>query len=257
MAIRPPLRYISPVVLRCPHVISTRRCATCLAALDPQARADKQFCSPACKNRARSRRRRGRPIADATQDEPNIDAVDLLHRRDRQLVGKERTIARLRSRHQIDRDRARAAEVAAAAADRRAERAIESMGRDQHGLSRENAELADALRKARQDLQTEKRNNAQFREVIGKFRADAEQRELAERQVPTQIIRRQWEALAVRIARQASGSTGLPLAGLDQEVVSTWQRFRQAAGTDTADTTGPARPSRPARPATAPRRRNR
>ena len=117
--------------------------------------------------------------------------VDLsqLAKADRQLAGKKRTIARRRARHQTDRDRTRAAEVAAAAADRRAERAIESMGRDQHALSRENAELADALRKARQDLQTEKRNNAQLRDVIGKFRADAEQRELAERQVPTQLIR--------------------------------------------------------------------
>lgn len=236
---------------------STRLCPVCESSLGPEARTNKRYCSRACKSRADSRRRRGQPINDGSHDPAESAPALYARRRDRQLAGKERTIAKLRARHQTDRDRIRAAEVAVAAADRRAERAIESMGRDQHGLSRENAELADALRKARQDLQTEKRNNAQFREVIGKFRADAEQRELAERQVPTQIIRRQWEALAVRIARQASGSTGLPLAGLDQEVVSTWQRLRQAAGTGTADTAAPARPYRPARPATAPRRRNR
>ena len=55
------------------------------------------------------------------------------------------------------------------------------------------------------------------------------------------MMSRQWEALAVRIARQASGGTGLPLAGLDQEVVSTWQRLRQATGTGTTETAAPAR----------------
>lgn len=219
------------------------RCAACRSPLPETARHNQRFCTTRCRERARKRVRRGGPEADPSPQGTVIGTDPLVAKLDRQLAGKQRTIARLRARHQADRDRVRAAEVVAAAADRRAERAIASMGRDQHALSRENAELADALRKARQDLQIEKWNNAQLREVIGMFRADAERRELAERKVSTQIIRRQWEALVVRIARQASSSTGLPLTGLDQEVVSTWQRLRQP----------PRMPQKQA----APRRRNR
>lgn len=212
--------------MRCQDMTQPIRCAACTRFLsDP--RPNQRFCDKRCRDRAAWRRAHDQPEQDPSQVRADLAR---LVKADRQLTSKERTIARLRSRHQIDRDRTRAAEVAAAAADRRAERAIESMGRDQHALSRDNAELADALRKARQDLQTQKRHSAQLHEVIATFRADAERCEIAEQQVPTQTIRRQWEALAMRIARQASGN-GLPLAGIDQEVVSTWQRLRHSPRT--------------------------
>lgn len=137
------------------------------------------------------------------------------------------------------------------------------MGQDQHALSRENAELADALRTACRDAESERQRNEQLRTALARYRSDAEQREQAERQVPMQTIRRQWEALAVRIARQASGNTALPLAGLDQEVVTTWQRLRQQdPATGKTPTSGknpaaPARAARTTRTTTPPKRRNR
>lgn len=178
--------------------------------------------------------------------------VVLLSKADRQLAGKERVIARLRAGRQADRDRARTAEIAAAAAERRAERAIESMGREQYALSRKNADLTGALRVARGDAQLAQQRLDDLAADLVKLHDAAEQREHAERQLPTQKILRQWEALAARIARQASGPGALPLAGLEQEVVSTWQQLRQQNPTST-----PSARTQAAHPAAAPRRKNR
>lgn len=227
----------------------TRRCAAC-AVLIPDPRPNQRFCSKRCRDRANWRRTHNRPETDPTVHTENLA---LLSKADRQLAGKQRTIARLRAGRQADRDRTRVAEVAAAAAERRAERAIASMGRDQHALSRKNAELSEALRQARQQTKTDHEHVQQLREALTRFREEAEQREHAERQVPTQTIRRQWEALAVRIARQAASPSALPLAGLDQEVVTTWQRLRQQNPTSS----GPSTKARPTRPVAAPRRKNR
>lgn len=231
------------------------RCAACTRLISAP-RPNQRFCDKRCRDRAAWRRAHDQPEQD-----PSQAGVDLprLAKADRQLAGKERTIARLRSRHQIDRDRIRAAEVAAAAAGRRAERAIKSMGRDQHELSRRNADLTEALRLAKEQAAATSARLEQVSEALARFRIDAEQREQAERQVPTQTIRRQWEALAVRIARQASGNAALPLAGLDQEVVTTWQRLRQQAP---APSSTPAAgkttlPARAARTAARPKRKNR
>lgn len=126
------------------------------------------------------------------------------------------------------------------------------MSHDVRALNQENAVLAEQLRQARQESQTARKTVQQLTEALGKYRAAAD----AERQVPATTIRRQWEALAVRIARQASGKGAVPLAGLDQEVVTTWQQLRQQAQTRGADRPI-AKTTRPARPATPPRRRNR
>ncbi|ROZ62086.1 hypothetical protein EDL96_11540 [Kocuria soli] len=231
------------------------RCAACATPI-PDPRPTQRFCNKRCRDRANWRRSRGLPEQDPATKDQDLPSITKL---DRQIAGKDRTIARLRAGRQVDRDRARAAEVAAAAADRRAERAIESMGRDQHAISRRNADLADALRQVRQEAKTQSEHVDQLREVLTRFRVDAEQREQAERQVPIQTIRRQWEALAARLARQASGKTALPLAGLDQEVVTTWQRLRQqtpAPSSSSADGKAPA-PARPTRPTARPKRKNR
>lgn len=233
--------------LRWGGMTSTRRCTACLTPLPADAPARKRFCDTSCQRRAQSRRRRGLP----EQDQP-VAAVDLarLAKTDRQLAGKDRTIARLRAGRQADRDRVRAAEVAAAAAERRAERAIESMGHDVNALTRKKATLADALQRAQRQRAKDRQTIEQLHETLDKYRAEADQ------QVPAQTIRRQWEALAVRIARQASGNAALPLAGLDQEVVTTWQQLRQQnPPTGAGKTTG--KTTRRARPATPPRRRNR
>lgn len=229
---------------------SPRRCAACFTPLPAGAPARKRFCDTTCQRRAQSRRRRGLPEQD-----PTVAAVDSasLTKADRQLAGKQRTITRLREGRQADRDRARAAGVKAAAADRRAERAIESMGRDLHTVNRQKAELAETLRQARWDLEKERKRAERMRQVLSKYQAAAD----ADHQVPAETIRRQWEALAARIARQASGPSALPLAGLDQEVVSTWQKLRQQAAAPPAGTKAPQQPARRTRPTTSPRRRNR
>lgn len=233
----------------------SRRCLTCHTPLPNGAGARRLYCDSRCKHRAQARRRRGLDPSDAATAVNAPDDLERLRKLDRQLAGKERTIARLRAGRQADRDRVRAAEVAAAAADRRAERAIESMGRDQHALSRKNADLTAALRQARQQAKTDSQHVKQLREGLTRFRQEAEQREQTERQVPTQTIRRQWEALAVRIARQAASPSALPLAGLDQEVVTTWQRLRQQAPASTSAPAGGKAPA-PARSA-RPKRKNR
>lgn len=177
-----------------------------------------------------------------------------LAKRDRQIANKDRTIARLRAGRQADRDRARVAEVAARAETDRAERAIAAMGQEQHAQRRRIAALTEQLGQAQEQAARKEQRIADLTAAVQTYRADAEQRVAADRHVPTQTIRKQWEALAARIARQASGNAGVPLAGLDHEVVSTWQRLRQQ--TPPSGTTA-ARQTRPTRPTTPPRRRNR
>lgn len=229
------------------------RCAACSAPIF-KPRPNQRFCNKRCRDRANWRRAAGRPEHDQTDNEASRAQ---LTKADRQLAGKERTIQRLRQGRQADRARARAAEVAATAETARAERAISSIGRAQHDQRRQTAALREQLAQAAETMGAKDAEIADLRAGLRSYRADAEQREQAERQVPTRIIRRQWEALAVRIARQASGN-GLPLAGLDQEVVTTWQRQRQQApATGSGKSAAPAQPTRPTRPATPPRRRNR
>lgn len=222
---------------------SLRRCAACQQLLDPSARATQRFCAAQCRHRAKSRTRRGLPEADPPSQSTGLDLGPELRKRDRQLAGKERTISRLRASRSIARAQARTARAEADAETRRADRAIESVAAGNLQLRKQNAALRQQVSQLRQ----------QVAEVAGAAEEIAGLRhQLAEVSAGAALprdIRRQWEALAVRIARQASGSK-VPLAGLDHEVVTTYQRHLKQA-----------QPSEPTgqqagkRPAAAPARR--
>lgn len=223
------------------------RCPACQAPLPSTARPTQRFCATRCRKRAQARRGRGLPEADPGSLTSAPDVAAALRKRDRQLAGKERVIARLRTSRQIARDRARAAEVEAAAESRRAEDAIAATHSEQARLREHNAELLQRVTQAQQEL---RKAAGDAGEVAGLRQTVAELSAVTE--LPREV-RRQWEALAARIARQAATSN-VPIAGLDHEVMTTWQRHRkQAPATQPA----PARRQRPAarpaaRPATRP-----
>ncbi|MCY1685155.1 hypothetical protein [Kocuria sp. SL71] len=168
-----------------------------------------------------------------------------LRKRHRQLVGKERTIARLRAGRDADRRRMRELEAEAASERRRADRAIASVGKDQHRLRAKNASLQDQVIEAHETVRQHVAEVERLRQTV---------RQTSPELTAAREIRRQWEALAVGIARQAAGSN-VPLAGLDQEVLTTYQRQRQAPAAEPQPATAktPPRKNRPAaRPAARP-----
>lgn len=234
---------------------TTPCCAACRDLLPSQTRPGQRFCSARCRQRAAVRRRRGLPEADPTVRSPDAALAAELPKRNRQLEGQLRTIAKLRDSRDEARAAAHKANVESEAQERRAERAIESMGREQYTQNRQHAGLSEALRQARWDLQQEQAKTERFLASLRKHTAAAED----EQAVPTQAIRRQWKALAVRLARQAA-SSNLPLGGLDEEVVSTWQRLRkQRQASNTEQTSAAATNAQPGRTQSPrqPRRRNR
>lgn len=214
---------------------TTRRCAACSQPIDPAARKTQRFCSGQCRHRAKSRSRRGLPEKDPEYLDPAVAAerYALLAKRERQIEGKKRLIQRLRENHQDDLRRMREAEAQIRAAQRREERAITSIRADTERLLRKNAELQRQLEEL---APVREAAAAQTHRLRDEVRALAAARELE------QQIQQQWEDYAVRALRRSAKSR-LPLAGLDQEIVSTWQRLRQP----------PRTPQKPA----APRRRNR
>lgn len=233
--------------LRRLNMPAARRCATCRQPLDPASHPTRRYCSPACRYRASKRRQQGIPISDRPTSS-TAHAIDLdaaLAQRERQLSGKERTIARLRAGRDADRRRMRELEAEAASERRRAERAIASVGKDQHRLRAEKASLQDQIIQAHEAVRGRDAEVERLRQTV---------REISPELTAAREVRRQWEALAVRIARQAAGSN-VPLAGLDQEVLTTYQRQRQAPAGDPQPATAktPPRKNRPAaRPAARP-----
>lgn len=220
-------------------------CAVCRVRLPADARPNRRFCSLRCQQRAAGRRRRGQPESDPPASVRPLAPDFELRKRERQLVGKERTIARLRAGHDADRRRMRELEAEAASERRRAERAITSIGKDQHRLRAKNASLQDQVIEAHETVREHAAEVQRLRQTV---------REISPELTAAREIRRQWEALAVRIARQAAGSN-VPLAGLDQEVLTTYQRQRQAPAADPKPATAktPPRKNRPAaRPAARP-----
>lgn len=219
-------------------------CAVCRVRLPADAHSNRRFCSLRCQQRAAGRRRRGQPESDPPVIERPVAQDVELRKRERQLVGKERTIARLREGRDADRRRMRELEAEAASERRRAERAIASVGTDQHRLRAKNASLQDQVIHAHETVREHAAEVERLRQTV---------REISPELKAAREIRRQWEALAVRIARQAAGSN-VPLAGLDQEVVTTYKRQRQApADQRPAPAQTPPRKNRPAaRPAARP-----
>lgn len=232
--------------LRWQHMPLPRHCPTCAAPIPDDAHHRKRYCDSSCRRRAESRRRRGLPEADpVVQQSAAVNPDPELRKRHRQLVGKERTIARLREGRDADRRRMRELEAEAASERRRADRAIASVGKDQHRLRAKNASLQDEVIHAHETVREHAAEVERLRQTV---------REITPELTAAREIRRQWEALAVRIARQAAGST-VPLAGLDQEVLTTYKRQRQATAGNQQPATArtPPRKNRPAaRPAARP-----
>lgn len=214
---------------------TTRRCAACSQPIDPAARKTQRFCSGQCRHRAKSRSRRGLPEKDPEYLDPEVAAerFALLTKRDQQLEGKQRLIQRLRENHQADLRRIREAEAQIRAEQRREERAITSIQADTERLLREKAELQRQLEETKPVVEAA---SAQTHRLRDEVRGLAAAREL------DQQIQQQWSDYAVHLIRRSAKSR-LPLAGLDQEIVSTWQRLRQ--------------PPRTPQKQDSPRRRNR
>lgn len=226
-------------------MIDTRRCAACLRPFPPGAHHRKRFCDARCRRRTESRRRRGLPEADTPTAATGLDLPAQLRARDRQLAGKERVITRLRAARHADRSQLREAQSESAAETRRAERAIAAAATEQLNLRQRNAELQEQLTSMHRQVAAAAgagEEIARLRQTVSELSAVTE--------LPREV-RRQWEALAVRIARQAAG-TSLPVAGLDHEVLTTWQRHRKQAGSPQQAAGQPAAPARKQRPAVRP-----
>lgn len=221
-----------------------RRCLACLAALPVDSAPRRRYCDARCKHRAQSRRRRGLPARDSYDGGQADVLVKHIHRRDRQLAGKARLIGRLRASRDTARAESRAAVAAAAADRRRADRAIEATAADVHQLRAQRARLLEENAQLRVQL-TATEDLAQQLQTARTQLVDL----AAVKELPAEIWR-QWSALAARIARQAATGNHPPLAGLDHEVVTTWQRHKTAATTP-ARAAAASRPQR-RRPAASP-----
>lgn len=209
------------------------------------ARPTQRFCTTRCRKRAQARRRRGLPAADISDTTTGLDLSAQLRARDRQLAGKDRVITRLRDARHGDRAQLREAQRESAAETRRTERAIAAAATEQLHLRQRNAELQEQLTSMHRHVAEAARAGeeiARLRQTVAELSAVTE--------LPREV-RRQWEALAVRIARQAAG-TSLPVAGLDHEVLTTWQRHRKQAGSPQQAAGQPAAPARKQRPAARP-----